>query len=141
MTERNKKNRKVPDSKENALEKISLKTLAEACKYGETFSFESDGIHDYEDEEYGKSYVLGNDKQIMFVSFGFEGRESILHKQFREVIEANPTIVDHRFKATILLHRPSKKKFRPYWTLKEVAIMKDVKAEYEQQQKTIVNYI
>ena len=127
------------------LEKVSLKKLSEEFGYGDIFDFNSDGISDWDDDEFGKAYLLGNDKHIMFISEGFkvngQVRESVLHKQLREVIEANPAIVDHGFIMSIRLHKPSSSKYKPYWTLDRVQIKKDAVVEAVAQQKTIVEYV
>ena len=127
------------------LEKISLKKLSEKFDYGDTVSFVSEGVSDYEDEEYGRAYVLGNETQIMFISEGFQAksgfRETVVHKALREAIEANGDIVNHRFTIVFRLHKPSDSRYSPYWTVDKISIHKDAIVEERTLQKTIVEYI
>ena len=119
------------------LESLSLYKLSKSEPVGTKLDIVTHGIGEIENE-YGSSYVLSDGQKITFVNFGFDDKESTVHRAIRDAIENDPTIVEHNMVISLSLHKPKNKNYGNYWAVDKIQVYKET-ADIAQQ-KTVVEY-
>ena len=120
------------------LEKVSLYELSKSEPVGTKLDIVTHGIGEIENE-YGSAYVLSDGQKITFVNFGFDDKESTVHRAIRDAIENDPDIVEHNMVILLRLHKPKNKSYNNYWAVDRIQVYKE-KANIPQQ-KDIVEYV
>ena len=121
------------------LENVSLYKLSKSEPVGTKFDIVTHGIGEFENDEYGDAYVLSDGQKITFVNFGFDDKESVVHRAIRDAIENDPTIVERNMVISLSLHKPKNKNYNNYWVVDRIKVFKE-KADIPQQ-KTVVEYV
>jgi len=120
------------------LENVSLYKLSKSEPVGTKLDIVTHGIGEIENE-YGSAYVLSDGQKITFVNFGFDDKESTVHRAIRDAMENDPTIVEHNMVISLSLRQPKNKNYNNYWAVDRIKVFKE-KADIPQQ-KTIVEYV
>ena len=132
--------------KKQLLENVSLYKLSKSEPVGTKLDIVTYGIGEIENE-YGSAYVLSDGQKITFVNFGFDDKESTVHRAIRDAIENDPTIVEHNMVISLRLHKPKNKSYHNYWAVDRIQVYKEkVNIPYNERadalpQKTVVEYV
>ena len=135
----------VSEEKE-LLENVSLYELSKSEPVGTKLDIVTHGLGEIENE-YGSAYVLSDGQKITFVNFGFDDKESTVHRAIRDAIENDPTIVEHNMVISLRLHKPKNKSYNNYWAVDRIQVYKErANIPYNERadappQKTIVEYV
>ena len=120
------------------LENVSLYKLSKSELVGTKLDIVTHGIGEIENE-YGSAYVLSDGQKITLVNFGFDDKESTVHRAIRAVIENDPDIVEHKMMISLRLYKPKNKSYNNYWAVDRIQVYKE-KANIPQQ-KNVVEYV
>jgi len=120
------------------LEKVSLYELLKSEPVGTKLDIVTHGIGEIENE-YGSAYVLSDGQKITFVNFGFDDKESTVHRAIRDAIENDPDIVEHNMVISLSLRKPKNKGYNNYWSVDRIKVFKE-RANVPQL-KTVVEYV
>ena len=120
------------------LEKVSLYELSKSEPVGTKLDIVTHGIGEIENE-YGSAYVLSDGQKITFVNFGFDDKESTVHRAIRDAIGNDPDLVEHNMVISLRLHKPKNKSYNNYWAVARIHVY--TKRTDVPPLKTVVEYV